>query len=246
MRTLGLIGYPLSHSFSKKYFTDKFEREGIKGYEYSLFPIETIEGLKPLLDATPELEGLNVTIPYKEQVIPFLDECSPIVAEIGACNCIRIQDGRLVGYNTDVIGFAKTLEPKLAPHHQHALVLGTGGAAKAVHYVLKQKGIGFLEVSRTSREGVVTYDNLDRSVMGKHTLIINTTPLGMYPKTEEAPPIPYGLIDSRHYLYDLVYNPSKTRFLALGEEKGATIENGADMLVIQAEASWDIWNSANG
>lgn len=246
MRTLGLIGYPLSHSFSKKYFTEKFDREGIKGFNYSLFPIETIDGLKPLLDATPDLAGLNVTIPYKEQVIPFLDESSAVVAAIGACNCIRIVDGRLIGYNTDVIGFAKTLEPKLAPHHQYALVLGTGGAAKAVHHVLRQKGIGFLEVSRTPKDGGVTYESLDQSIMEKHTLIINTTPLGMYPKTEEAPPIPYNMIGPSHYLYDLVYNPAKTKFLAIGEEKGATIENGADMLVIQAEASWDIWTSANG
>lgn len=238
----GLIGYPLSHSFSKKYFTEKFERESIEGRIYELFPIETIAELPSLLRQEPLLQGLNVTIPYKEQVIPFLDEQSDVVKEIQACNCIAVRDGKLIGYNTDVLGFEKTLERKLLSTHQRALVLGTGGAAKAVHYVLKKKGIDYLEVSRHASDTTITYDNINQKILSTHTLIINTTPLGMYPNVEEAPRLPYDLLTPEHYLYDLVYNPAKTKFLLEGEQRGTLIENGADMLVIQAEASWDIWN----
>jgi shikimate dehydrogenase len=242
MTKYGLIGYPLSHSFSKKYFTEKFERESIQDHEYDLFPIDKITQLPLLLQAEIDLKGLNVTIPYKEQVIPFLDELTEVVKEIQACNCIRILNGKLIGYNTDVIGFEKTLERKLSNHHQRALVLGTGGAAKAVHYVLSKKGIEYLEVSRTKVDGSITYQEIGEQVISSHTLIINTTPLGMYPNIEEAPNLPYHLLSDQHYLYDLVYNPTKTKFLLEGETRGAVIENGADMLVIQAEASWDIWN----
>jgi shikimate dehydrogenase len=242
MTKYGLIGYPLSHSFSKKYFTEKFERESIQDHEYDLFPIDKITQLPLLLQAEIDLKGLNVTIPYKEQVIPFLDELTEVVKEIQACNCIRILNGKLIGYNTDVIGFEKTLERKLSNHHQRALVLGTGGAAKAVHYVLSKKGIEYLEVSRTKVDGSITYQEIGEQVISSHTLIINTTPLGMYPNIEEAPNLPYHLLSDQHYLYDLVYNPTKTKFLLEGETRGAVIENGVDMLVIQAEASWDIWN----
>lgn len=238
----GLIGYPLSHSFSKKYFTEKFERDSITGRVYELFPIEKITDLPLLLKEETDLQGLNVTIPYKEQVIPFLNEQSDVVKEIQACNCIAIQDGKLIGYNTDVLGFEKTLERKLLSSHQRALVLGTGGAAKAVNYVLKKKGIEYTEVSRNASGITITYDEIDQEILATHTLIINTTPLGMYPNVEEAPNIPYDLLTPQHYLYDLVYNPAKTKFLLEGERRGALIENGADMLVIQAEASWDIWN----
>jgi shikimate dehydrogenase len=238
----GLIGYPLTHSFSKKYFTEKFERESIVDHAYELYPIQDISRLPSLLLTEPELRGLNVTIPYKEQVIAFLDEQSSVVKEIQACNCIRIQEGKLIGYNTDVIGFEKTLERKLLPHHHRALVLGTGGAAKAVHYVLRKKGIDFLEVSRTPKTGCVTYADINIEVLLSHTLVINTTPLGMYPDVDQAPDLPYEELTQKHYLYDLVYNPSKTKFLQEGESRGAVIENGADMLVIQADASWDIWN----
>jgi shikimate dehydrogenase len=237
-----LIGYPLSHSFSKKYFTEKFAREAIHDHEYDLFPIDSIAQLPLLLQNETALKGLNVTIPYKEQVIPYLDELTEVVKEIQACNCIRILDRKLIGYNTDVIGFEKTLERKLSNHHQRALVLGTGGAAKAVHYVLKKKGIDILEVSRTKGEGRITYQEIDEQVIVSHTLIVNTSPLGMYPNVEEAPNLPYHLLSDKHYLYDLVYNPAKTKFLVEGESRGAVIENGADMLIIQAEASWDIWN----
>lgn len=238
----GLIGYPLTHSFSKKYFTEKFERESIIDHAYELYPIQDISRLPSLLLTEPELRGLNVTIPYKEQVIAFLDEQSSVVKEIQACNCIRIQEGKLIGYNTDVIGFEKTLERKLMPNHNRALVLGTGGAAKAVHYVLRKKGIDFLEVSRTPKAGCLTYAAINIEVLSSHTLVINTTPLGMYPDVDQAPDLPYEALTEKHYLYDLVYNPSKTKFLQEGESRGAVIENGADMLVIQADASWDIWN----
>ena len=238
----GLIGHPLTHSFSKKYFTEKFERESIADHEYELYPIQEISALPSLLSSVPELRGLNITIPYKEQVIPYLDEQSAVVKEIQACNCIRIHKGRLIGYNTDVIGFEKTLERKLLPHHNRGLVLGTGGAAKAVHYVLRSKGIGFLEVSRTPKEGCLTYADINEEVLFSYKLIINTTPLGMYPQIEESPELPYDALSDQHYLYDLVYNPAKTKFLLEGERRGALIENGADMLIIQADASWEIWN----
>ncbi len=242
-RLFGLIGYPLSHSFSKRYFSDKFQHEGLKDHEYELFPISDIGLLPDLLKEHPALEGINVTIPYKEQVIPFLDELSPVVEEIGACNCIRIRNGRLTGFNTAVIGFEQTLSRKLMPHHRHALVLGTGGAAKAVHYVLKQKSVSFLQIGRTKRGEILDYSSVTPELLSTHTLIINTTPLGMYPNVEEAPELPYGSLTADHYLYDLVYNPAKTLFLQKGEMQGAATENGADMLVIQADASWDIWNA---
>ena len=242
-RSFGLIGFPLSHSFSKRYFAEKFLRENIIQNSYELYPLSAISELPQLLQENPLLEGLNVTIPYKEQVLSYLDELSPVVQETGACNCIRITDGILKGYNTDVLGFEQTLFRKLSPHHKKALVLGTGGAAKAVHYVLKQKSISFIQVGRQKREDVIDYESLTPEIMAEHTLIINTTPLGMYPDVDVAPAIPYDSLGEDHYLYDLVYNPAKTLFLKRGEEKGAVTENGADMLVIQAEASWDIWNS---
>lgn len=243
MKLFGLIGYPLSHSFSKKYFTDKFQQEGIVDCKYELFPIEKIQEINNLFAENIDLVGLNVTIPYKELVIPYLDELSSVVQSVGACNCIRLVNGKHVGYNTDVIGFQKTLEPKLKKHHKKALVLGTGGAAKAVHYVLKSKDIEYIEVSRTARGEIFSYDQIDEEIMTSHTLIINTTPLGMYPHVDAAPDIPYDLLGPEHYLYDLVYNPNPTLFLKNGVEMGATIENGSEMLRIQAEESWNIWNA---
>lgn len=239
MRKFGLIGFPLTHSFSRKYFTDLFEKESIDA-EYQNYPLEKIDEILPLL-ALPSLEGLNVTIPHKEAVLPYLDELSEAVKQIGACNCIHLQNGKTIGYNTDVIGFEKTLERKLKPSHTHALVLGTGGAAKAVCYVLRTRGIAYLHVSRTATEHNITYDDLNPEIMKKHTLIINTTPLGMYPNVMDCPSIPYEHITSDHYLYDLIYNPAKTVFLQKGEEQGAAIENGQDMLIIQANESRKIW-----
>ncbi len=241
MKKYGLIGFPLTHSFSKKYFTEKFLSENIQGVEYEAYPLKDIAELKELLNREPLLAGLNVTIPYKEKVIPFLDDLSDEVRQIGACNCIHIQNGKLTGYNTDVIGFEKSLKKKLKPHHQNALVLGTGGAAKAVYYVLSNNGISFDKVSRTGGGNQLVYEALTKPIIDSHQLIINTTPLGMYPEVHAFPPIPYEYLDEQHYLFDLVYNPAKTVFLKKGEEQGAQIENGADMLIDQAEASWNIW-----
>jgi len=244
MRTFGLIGYPLTHSFSKKYFTEKFQAEGLFNHTYENFPIETIQELEEVFQNNPTLAGLNITIPYKQQVLSFLDEQTAVVQETGACNCIKIINGKKIGYNTDVIGFGKSLDKKLAPSHKKALVLGTGGAAKAVHYALKERGIELLQVSRhPNQAGVIPYEKVDAALLAEFTLIINTTPVGMFPHVEEAPSIPYEALNSAHYLFDLIYNPEKTLFLQKGEAMGALIENGAAMLKIQADASWDIWNA---
>ena len=243
MRQFGLIGYPLSHSFSKKYFTEKFATEGIINCNYELYPIPSMDQFPQLLKDVKELEGINVTIPYKEEVLPFLHHHSDAVKEIGACNCIKIKDGELTGYNTDVLGFRQSFEPFVKPHHQQALVLGTGGAAKAVVWVLKQMGIGYKYVSRKKAADMLCYDDLNEAVMQQYQIVINTTPLGMQPNVHDKPSLPYQFINSRYLCYDLVYNPAKTAFLQLAEERGAAIKNGGDMLVIQAEESWKIWNS---
>ncbi len=242
MRQFGLIGYPLSHSFSKKFFSDKFIAENILDAQYELYPIEKIEQFPDLVKSLPNLVGINVTIPYKEKVMQYLDHLSDVVAETGACNCIHHVEGKLTGYNTDVIGFEKSLLKKLNSTHQKALVLGTGGAAKAVFYVLRKLGIEYLVVSRNGGGTALSYQELNVKILDEYTLIINTTPLGMHPHVEAAPDIPYEFISSKHYLFDLVYNPAKTVFLTKGEKQGAAIENGADMLIDQAEASWEIWN----
>ena len=244
MRIFGLIGYPLTHSFSKKYFTEKFEKEGLDDCRYELFPIDTIRELPALIARYPGLEGLNVTIPYKKQVLSYLDQTAFIPQGLEACNCILIQEGRLLGYNTDVTGFRESLRPLLTPEHHTALVLGNGGAASAVIFALQQLGISYKLVSRELHAGSdLTYRDLDATIIRSHPLIINTTPLGMYPNEELCPEIPFAAIDKRHLLYDLVYNPAKTVFLQRGEEKGAAIKNGEEMLLLQAEESWKIWNS---
>ena len=243
MRQFGLIGYPLSHSFSKKYFTEKFSTEGISNCNYELYPISSIDEFPQLLKDVEALEGINVTIPYKEDVLHFLHHQSAAVKEIGACNCIKIKDGELTGYNTDVLGFRQSFEPFVKPHHQQALVLGTGGAAKAVIWVLKQMGIDYKYVSRKKADDMLSYNDLDESIMQQYQVVINTTPLGMQPNVHDKPSLPYQFINKDHLFYDLVYNPAKTTFLQLAEEKGATIKNGGDMLVIQAEESWKIWNA---
>jgi len=242
MRLYGLIGYPLSHSFSKKYFTEKFEREGLKDCQYELFPISSIEDLPQLLKEHPELCGLNVTIPYKEQVLSYLDSENELVQAIRACNCIDRRDGKLKGYNTDVLGFERSLLEQWQPHHKKALILGTGGVSKAVQYVVQKMGLGYRYVSRKPGIHNFSYEQLTPAIMQEYTLIINTTPLGMYPNITEAPPIPYEALTPKHYLFDMVYNPDKTLFLKMGEEKGAVVRNGADMLEIQADESWKIWN----
>lgn len=240
-RLYGIIGYPLSHSFSPAYFSEKFEKEHIKA-TYKAFEIASVHAFPDILKQHPELYGLNVTIPYKQSIIDYLDALSPEAAMVSAVNCIDIREGLLKGYNTDVIGFEKSLLPLLKRHHQKALILGTGGAAAAIAYVLKKWDIDYLFVSRKNEPDVLRYDQLDRSIMEAHTLIINTTPLGTYPAVDDCPSIPYSLVTARHLLYDLVYNPSETMFLILGKQQGATIKNGFEMLCLQAEESWKIWN----
>ncbi|RPD40833.1 shikimate dehydrogenase family protein [Chitinophaga barathri] len=240
MRLFGLIGFPLSHSFSKGFFADKFRNESITGCHYENFPIPSIEEFPGLWAHHAELEGLNVTIPYKQAVIPYLDELSDAAKAIGAVNCIRRKDGKLTGNNTDVIGFSRSLQPLLQPQHTKALILGTGGAAKAVKYSLEQLGITYTEVSRS---GPVQYEALNETMMREHTLIVNTTPLGMYPNVNEAPPIPYEFTGAQHLFYDLIYNPAETQFMKNGAAQGAAVKNGHEMLVLQAEASWEIWNA---
>lgn len=242
MRLFGLIGYPLSHSFSKKYFTEKFEREGLSDCRYEHFSIDDIGKLKNILAENPDLCGLNVTIPYKEQVLSFLHEKNDLVKQIKASNCISIVNGKLKGYNTDALGFEQSLKEKLKPQHKKALILGTGGAAKAVEFVLDKFDIKYKYVSRKPSAKNYSYEQLTPAIIAAHKLIINTTPLGMYPATAEAPPIPYESLTADHYLFDLIYNPERTLFLRKGEEKGAAIKNGYDMLVVQAEESWKIWN----
>lgn len=243
MKRYGLIGYPLGHSFSRKYFTDKFFAEKISDCEYDLFPIENISLLEDLLKRNPDLLGLNVTIPYKKDVVRYLDDRSQIPVGLDACNCIRIRQGKLTGFNTDVPGFRLSLEPELKMHHKAALILGNGGATAAVKYALKDLQISFAVAGRRPEPGVdFLYTELDKSLMDKYTIIINTTPLGTYPDVHLSPDIPYEFVGSNHLLYDLVYNPDLTTFMKKGAEKGATVKNGYDMLVIQAEESWKIWN----
>lgn len=245
MRLFGLIGYPLGHSFSKQYFTEKFEREGLTDCVFEAFPIKSIIEFNGLLKAHPQLIGLGVTIPYKEQVLAYVNDFSDEVKYIGATNSIKITGNKLKAFNTDIIGFKESFGSLLKPTHKKALVLGTGGASKAVQYVLKNSGIDFLVVTRNElkKSGFINYGNIDQKTMIEYTVIINCTPVGMSPNEHVAPDIPYHLLTPEHYLYDLVYKPDKTRFLQKGEEYGSTIQNGYDMLVIQAEASWKIWNS---
>ena len=243
MRKYGLIGYPLGHSFSVRYFREKFHRESITGCSYANFEIESVSAVRDLVK-DPDLLGLNVTIPYKESVVPLLHKKDPVVEQTGACNCILIRQGILTGFNTDVIGFEKSIDEKLTVRDKRALILGTGGSSKAVAWVLRKKGIDILWVSRTKSAAAnqVRYEELDDKIMQTHTLIVNCTPLGMYPDTGKFPSLPYEYINKSHYLFDLIYNPEKTEFLIRGEAAGARTKNGADMLAIQAEASWDIWN----
>ncbi|MBA4258802.1 MAG: shikimate dehydrogenase [Chitinophaga sp.] len=243
MRLFGLVGYPLTHSFSQKYFTEKFASLGLSmECSYENFSIPSIEDLSTLLLQKKFLHGFNITIPYKKKVIPFLHQVSPEVAAIGACNCVLLKDKQLIGYNTDIIGFEQSLKPFLKSHHTHALVLGTGGAAAAVIYVLNKLKIAHLSVSRTASETGIGYESLNESLLSKYTLIINTSPVGQYPAITAAPSIPYHYLTSQHHLYDLIYNPTETQFLLNGKAQGATIQNGYEMLVLQAEESWRLWN----
>lgn len=239
----GLIGKPLSHSFSQRHFTEKFAREGLRDHRYDLFELDSADALRALIGNTPGLRGLNVTIPFKQEVMPLLDAVDPLAAAVGAVNTIRIDDGRLIGHNTDVEGFRQTLVPLLRGKRPRALVLGSGGASRAVAYVLKEQGIKFRVVSRSRERGDMTYDLVEPIVAEVCTLIINTTPLGMHPDEEDLPPIPYQAIGPKHVLIDLVYNPAETAFLREGIARGAATANGLRMLHAQAEASWALWNA---
>ena len=242
MKTYGIIGFPLTHSFSQQYFTEKIAREGISDAGFQIFPLTTIEEFPTLLADQQSLKGLAVTVPYKKKVLQYISNLSEEVKQVGAANCIRIREGDLTAFNTDIIGFERSFIKNLRPQHKKALVLGTGGASKAVQYVLKKLGIEFLVVSRSPVENLIRYADITETIIQDHSIIINSTPLGMSPSENTCPDIPYHLLTADHYLYDLVYVPAKTLFLQKGEDRGATIENGFEMLIIQAEENWRIWN----
>lgn len=245
MRIFGLIGYPLTHSFSKSYFSEKFVREGITDCQFENFALSSLEEFDThVLGKFPDLKGLAITIPYKQQILRFLDTSDSIPAGLNACNCIKVDNGKLIGFNTDFIGFEKSFTPLLQPQHQKALILGNGGATEAVAFVLKKYQIDYRIVSRKIHSGSHwVYNQVDEQIFDEYKVIINTTPLGMYPDVTSFPPLPYEALTNQHYLYDLIYNPDKTIFLKKGEEQGTLIKNGSDMLVIQAEENWKIWNA---
>ncbi len=244
MQQYGLIGKPLTHSFSPRYFAQKFERENIGNAQYDLFPLPQIEHFPALVAQRPDLAGLNVTIPYKEAVMPYLDALSEEAQAVGAVNTITFEEGRLVGYNTDVVGFRESLLSLLPSKYAgiKALILGTGGAAKAVAYVLDDLNLSYTYVSRKEGHNRLLYQQLTTEVVAEHQLLINTSPVGQYPKVEEAPNLPYLGIGATHFLLDLIYNPVETLFLERGRMRGARVLNGLPMLEAQAEAAWRIWN----
>jgi shikimate dehydrogenase len=246
MDKYGLIGYPLGHSFSISYFNQRFQDEGINAV-YENYEIPTIEALDEVINLNPELKGLNVTIPYKEKVIPYLDSITPEARAIGAVNVIKVthsgKDVKLKGYNSDVIGFTKSIEPMLDKNwHKKALILGTGGASKAINFGLKHLGLETVFVSRYERPDTIQYQNITPEVVQEYNVIVNCTPIGMYPKTEECPLLPYEAMDSHTILYDLIYNPDETLFMKLGAKNGAQTKNGLEMLLLQAFASWEFWH----
>lgn len=246
MDKYGLIGYPLGHSFSKRFFNDKFATEGIDA-QYINFEIPSIEEFPRVIADNPELRGLNVTIPYKQQVMQYLDAISSEAEAIGAINVVKVEHSgdktTLTGYNSDVIGFVNSLRPLMQPHHKKALILGTGGASKAIHYGLTEKlGLETLFVSRTSRKGVITYGDITAETLKEYEVIVNCTPKGMFPHIDECPPLPYEALTTDNLLYDLVYNPEETLFMKKGMEQGATVKSGLEMLLLQALAAWDFWN----
>lgn len=245
MKQFGLIGRNISYSFSAKFFKEKFKTENIENHFYDIFDLNEISEVENLFQ-NPNLKGCNVTIPYKEQIIPFLDEMDADAEKIGAVNCVKIQNlpagkagGIKKGFNTDAVGFEKSIQPLLNSEHKNALILGDGGAAKAVKFVLEKLNIPFKTVTRS---GNFTYSDLNSEIIQNHQVIINCTPVGTFPNIENAPEIPYENLTEKHLLYDLIYNPEKTKFLELGEKNGAQIKNGHEMLVLQAEKSWEIWN----
>ncbi len=250
MREFGLIGYPLGHSFSRGFFTQKFEKEGLIDCRYLNFPLESVTLAEELVREHPSLEGFNITIPYKQAIFPYLTSLDPEAREIGAVNCVKIRRNsegvaELTGYNTDAFGFRRSLLQMIGDRRPAALVLGTGGASKAVGYVLKELDIDFVNVSRRSSEGTIRYEELTPRIVSERKLIVNCTPLGTFPQVEAKPDLPYDAIGQEHFLKDLVYNPAETAFLREGRLRGATVKNGYSMLVGQAERSWEIWNDKN-
>ncbi len=247
MEKYGLIGYPLVHSFSISYFNEKFKNENIDAV-YENYEIPTIEQLPEIIETNPELKGLNVTIPYKEKVISYLDSISPEAREIGAVNVIKvIHKGKktvLKGYNSDVIGFTRSIEPLLEPFHKKALILGTGGASKAIDFGLKSLKLETLKVSRYDKSNTIRYDQITPEMMKEWNVIVNCTPCGMYPHSDECPALPYEAMDNHTLLYDLIYNPDETLFMSNGKKYGATVKNGLEMLLLQAFASWEFWHSS--
>lgn len=243
MDTYGLIGYPLGHSFSRKFFTEKFEKEGIDA-QYLNFEIPSIEEFPNTIKNNPTLRGLNVTIPYKQQVMQYLDDISEEAKAIGAVNVVKVGKEGLTGYNSDVIGFVNSIKPLLKSHHKKALILGTGGASKAIRYGLEEKlGIETLFVSRKAHEGIITYKDVTADMLQKYEVIVNCSPVGMFPHANECPSLPYEAMNAAHLLYDLVYNPEETLFMKKGAARGATVKNGLEMLHLQALGSWDFWNN---
>lgn len=241
MDKYGIIGYPLGHSFSRTFFSEKFQREHIEA-EYVNFEVPSADALTDIVRLNPNLRGLNVTLPHKEAVIPLLDELSDEAREIGAVNVIRVREGRLKGFNSDIIGFMDSIRPLLQPWHKRALVLGTGGASRAIRVGLERLGLSWTYVSRTPAQGRLTYADLTPQVMQDYQVVVNCSPVGMYPRVDACPDIPYHLLTPQHLLYDLVYNPLETLFLKRGAEQGATVKNGLEMLHRQAVASWEFWN----
>ncbi|MBR6087252.1 MAG: shikimate dehydrogenase [Prevotella sp.] len=246
MKKFGIIGYPLGHSFSPGYFNEKFENEGIDAH-YDKYELPVITDLQAVIDYTPDLCGFNVTIPYKEKVMSYLDSVSPEARAIGAVNVVKIsrKDGNkpyLEGYNSDVIGFTRSIQPLLDNHHKKALILGTGGASKAVNYGLHQFGIETVLVSRSQKDKTIQYQQITPEMLAEYTVIVNCTPCGMAPHFNECPDIPYEALSKQHLLYDLIYNPDETLFLKKGKAQGALTKNGLEMLLLQAEAGWEIWN----
>lgn len=240
MKKFGLIGFPLEHSFSHNFFSQKFEKEKIDAV-YTLYELQEIKQFGELIK-NEHLCGLNVTIPYKESIIPFLNKIDDTAKTIGAVNVIKFENNQLIGYNSDCVGFEKSISPLLKPHHTKALILGTGGASKAVNYVLKKLNIETKFVSRSPKENCLIYSDLTKEVINQFGIIVNTTPLGMFPQTESFPPLQYNYLTKKHLLFDLIYNPKETKFLKFGLQYGCTIKNGYEMLVEQALESWKIWN----
>lgn len=244
-KVYGLIGYPLTHSFSKVFFNQKFTAESIDA-EYINFEIPSIELVKEVISENKNLQGFNITIPYKEQIFPYLDSIDDDAAAIGAVNVVKLHKDSngnitLKGYNSDVIGFCDSIRPLLEPHHKKALILGTGGAAKAVKHGLHKLGVESVYVSRNASDEIITYDDINSDILNEYHVIVNTTPLGMYPKVNSAPELPYNLLNETHLCYDLIYNPDETKFMREARENGAKVKNGLEMLLLQAFVSWEIW-----